>query len=148
MFWSGSGAFIRRDVDTGDAQYFNWQISFSSRRDTSGNRWLDALHLSCSRHPLGLSRAQPTGEVEIRLAVRDGAGEDGTTDRLLRLRVSAQAIDLWIAAAGPAARSKPRSRHRAVSTLHVPPAIEAGVPDDTTLLDGGTFVLDGPAFRT
>ena len=145
MFWSGSGAFIRRHADTGDdAQYFNWQISFSSRRDTSGSRWLDVLHLSCSRHSLGVSHAQPTGEVEIRLAVRDGAGEDGATGRLLRLRVSAQAIDLWIAAAGPAARSKPHSRHRAVSTLHARPAIEAGIPDGTILLDGGTIVLDGP----
>ena len=145
MFWSGSGAFIRRRVDTGDAHYFNWQISFSSHRETSDSRWLDVLHLSCSRHPLGVSNEQRTGEVEIRLALRDGAGEDGAADRLLRLRVSAQTLDLWIAAAGPIARSKPRSRHRAVSTLHARPANEAGVPGGTTLLDGGTIVLDGPA---
>jgi hypothetical protein len=31
-----------------------------------------------------------------------------------------------------------------VPALHARPAIEAGVPDGTILLDGGTIVLDGP----
>lgn len=141
MFWSGSGAFIRRHVDTGGAQYFSWTISFSSRRDASGSRRLDILHLSCSRRPLG-AEARRMGEFEIRLAARDGAGEEMTTDRLLCLRASAQAIDLWIAAAGPVVRSGQGSRRRALLTV-APPAIEAAVLEDARLLDGGTIVLDG-----
>lgn len=113
MFWSGSGAFIRRHVGTGDAQYFSWTISFMSRFDPAGARRLDVLHLSCSRQPLGPSGEWRMGEFEIRLAAREGAGEDGT-QRLLCLRVSARAIDLWIAAAGPAARAGRRFRRRAL----------------------------------
>ncbi|WP_225769769.1 hypothetical protein [Inquilinus sp. Marseille-Q2685] len=137
MFWSGSGAFIRRHVGTGDAQYFSWTISFMSRLDPAGARRLDVLHLSCSRQPLGPSEERRTGGFEIRLAARDGAGEDGA-QRLLCLRLSAQAIDLWIAAAGPAARSGRRLRRRALQ-----PAIDAGVPDGMPLRDGGVIVLDG-----
>ena len=137
MFWSGSGAFIRRHVDTGNAQYFNWAISFTSRRDASDSRWLDILHLSCSRQPLGPSEERQAGEFEIRLAARDGAGEDGT-DHLLRLRASARTIDLWIAAAGPMARSR-----RRIPVAAARPAIEDGLP--AILIDGGTIVLDGAA---
>ncbi|WP_395675452.1 hypothetical protein [Inquilinus sp.] len=118
MFWSGSGAFIRRPVDTGDAQYVDWRISFSSRRDASGRRRLDLFHLSCARQSLGIPDQQRSEGFEIRLAVRDPAGEDGTTDRLFCLRASARAIDLWIGTAGP---------------------------DNPPLLDGGTIVLDGSA---
>jgi hypothetical protein len=137
MFWSGSGAFIRRHVETANAQYVNWAISFTSRRDASGSRWLDVLHLSCSRQPLGPSEERQAGEFEIRLAARDGAGEDGT-DHLLRLRASARAIDLWIAAAGPVARPR-----RWIPLPTVRPAIDDGVP--AVLIDGGTIVLDGAA---
>ncbi|WP_342241738.1 hypothetical protein [Inquilinus sp. OTU3971] len=143
MFWSGSGAFIRRHIDTGDAQYFNWSISFTSRRDVSGTRRLDVLHLSCSRQPLGPSEERQAGEFEIRLATRDGAGEDGT-DHLLGLRASARGIDLWIAATGPVVRSPRRPRRQA----HLPavwPTIEPGPPDGPVLIDGGTIVLDGAA---
>jgi hypothetical protein len=136
MFWSGSGAFIRRHAHSGDAQYFNWSISFTSRRDASGSRRLDVLHLSCSRQPLGPSEERRMGEVEIGLAGRDGAGED-STDRLLCLRASPQAIDLWIAAAGPVARP------RRTLLPAVWPAIEPGLPDGPVLIDGGTIVLDG-----
>lgn len=118
MFWSGSGAFIRRHVDAGDAQYVDWRVSLSSRRDASGRRRLDLFHLSCSRQSLGIPDQRRSEGFEIRLAVRDPAGEDGTTDRLLCLRASARAIDLWIAAAGP---------------------------DSPPLLDGGTIILDGSA---
>lgn len=118
MFWSGSGAFIRRPVDTGDAQYVDWRISFLSRRDASGRRRLDLFHLSCSRQSLGIPDTPLAKGFEIQFAVRDPAGEDGTTDRLLCLRASARAIDLWIATAGP---------------------------DSPPLLDGGTIVLDGCA---
>ncbi|MGK9169279.1 hypothetical protein KXR53_23395 [Inquilinus limosus] len=126
MFWSGS-------------------ISFSSHRYESGARWLDIFHLSCSRHTLGVSDKRWTGEFEIRFAVRNAAGEDMTTDRRLCLRVSAQAVELWIAAAGPMIRSKPKVRRRVLLTAHARPAIEAGVPDGPPLLDGGTIVLDGLA---
>ena len=143
MFWSGSGAFIRRHVETGDAQYFNWRISFTSRREASGSRRLDVFHLSCSRQPLGASEERRTGELEVRLAARDGAGEDRTTDHLLCLRASARAIDLWIAAAGPVIRSGRRFRRQALPPA-TRPAIEAGTLDGTPLLDGGTIVLDGP----
>lgn len=139
MFWSGSGAFIRRHAETGDALYFSWTISFTSRRDVSGARRLDVLHLSCSRQSLGPSEERQAGEFEIRLAARDGAGKD-STDHLLRLRASAQAIDLWIAAAGPVIRSRRRALLPAAR-----PAIEAGTLDGTPLLDGGTIVLEGPA---
>ncbi|KGM35496.1 hypothetical protein [Inquilinus limosus] len=118
MFWSGSGAFIRRHVATGDAQYFDWRVSVSSRRDASGRRRLDLLHLSCARHPLGPSDETPMAGFEISVTVRDRGGADGATDRLLCLRASARAIDLWIAAAGPE---------------HAP------------LPDGGTIILDGTA---
>lgn len=118
MFWSGSGAFIRRPVDTGDAHDVDWRISVSSRRDASGRRRLDLFHLSCSRQSLGIPDQQRSEGFEIRLAVRDPAGGDGATDRLLCLRASARAIDLWIATAGP---------------------------DSPPLLDGGTIVLDGCA---
>lgn len=143
MFWSGSGAFIRRHIETGDAQYFNWQISFSSRRDKSGSRWLDVFHLSCARHPLGVSNEPQEGEFEIGLAVRDSAGEDGATDRLLRLRVSGQGIELWLAAAGPTVRSRRRVRRQALVPV-ARPAIATGIPDGMPLLDGGLIVLDGP----
>ncbi|MGO1074615.1 hypothetical protein [Inquilinus sp. CA228] len=136
MFWSGSGAFIRRHVETGNAQYFSWTISFTSRRDASGSRRLDVLHLSCSRQPLGPSEERQAGEVEIRLAARDGAGKDGT-DHFLRLHASARGIDLWIAAAGPVARSRRRI------PLPARPAIEDGLT--AVLIDGGTIVLDGAA---
>lgn len=135
MFWSGSGAFIRRHAETGNAQYFSWTVSFASR--ASANRWLDVLHLSCSRQSLGPSEERQAGEFEIRLAARDGAGKDGT-DHLLRLRASARAIDLWIAAAGPAARSRRRT-----PLPEARPAIEDGLP--AVLIDGGTIVLDGAA---
>lgn len=118
MFWSGSGAFIRRHVETGDAHYVDWRISVSSRPDASGRRRLDLFHLSCSRHPLGVPDQRRSEGFEIRLALRDPAGEDRTTDRLLCLRASARAIDLWIAAAGP---------------------------NNPPLLDGGTIVIDGSA---
>jgi hypothetical protein len=137
MFWSGSGAFIRRHAETGNAQYFSWTVSFASRRDASGSRWLDVLHLSCSRQSLGPSEERQAGEFEIRLAARDGAGEDGT-DHLLRLRASARAFDLWIAAAGLV----PRSRHR-IPVPKARPAVEDGLP--AVLIDGGTIVLDGAA---
>ncbi|WP_343712192.1 hypothetical protein [Inquilinus sp.] len=118
MFWSGSGAFIRRQAETGDAQYFDWRLSVSSNPDASGRRRLDLLHLSCARHPLGAAEEMPAAGFEIRLALRDRAGMDGMTDRLLCLRASARAVDLWIAAAGP---------------------------EPTPLADGGTIVLDGTA---
>lgn len=137
MFWSGSGAFIRRYAGTGDAQYFSWAISFMSRLDPAGARWLDVLHLSFSRQPLGPSGEWRKGEFEIRLAAREGAGEE-SMQRLLCLRVSAQAIDLWVAAAGPAARPRRRFRRWALQ-----PAIDAGVPDGMPLRDGGVIVLDG-----
>lgn len=138
MFWSGSGAFIRRQIDTGNAQYFSWTMSFSSRRDPSGRRRLDVLHLSCSRQPLGAPEEPRVGEVELRLAARDGAGAMAT-DRLFCLRASARGIDLWIAAAGPAALSRRRAALPAAR-----PVIEAVATDDAPLLDGGLIVLDGP----
>ncbi|MGO4125678.1 hypothetical protein AB4Z01_14840 [Inquilinus sp. YAF38] len=142
MFWSGSGAFIRRHAETGNAQYFSWTVSFASRRDASGSRWLDVLHLSCSRQSLGPSEERQAGEFEIRLTARDGVGDDGT-DHLLRLRASAWAIDLWIAAAGPVAGSGRRSRRQDLLPA-ARPAIEDDALDGTPLPDGGTFVLDGP----
>lgn len=142
MFWSGSGAFIRRHRETGNAQYFSWTISFTSRLDRAGARWLDVLHLSCSRQPLGPSEEPRTGEFETRLAARDGTGGD-SAHRFLCLRVSAQAIDLWIAAAGPMVRSGRRSRRQAVLPM-ARPEIEIVIPDGMPLLDGGVIVLDRP----
>lgn len=140
MFWSGSGAFIRRHAETGDAHYFSWTVSFASR--ASGNRWLDVLHLSCSRQPLGPPEEPRTGEIELRLAAPNSPGGDGT-DRLLCFRASARAIDLWIAAAGPVPRSGRRVRHQDLPPA-ARPAIEDGAVDGMPLPDGGTFVLDGP----
>jgi hypothetical protein len=143
MFWSGSGAFIRRHVETGEAQYLDWKMSFLSHRDGSGNRWLDVFHLSCSRHPLDGSADRQTGEVEIQLTARDIADGGMTTNRRLCLRISERSIELWIAAAGSVATSKPRSRRRALPQLRDQAAIEIDLLDGTPLRDGGTITLDG-----
>lgn len=138
MFWNRSGAFIRRHVETGETQYVDWEVSLSSRLDETGRRRLDILHLACSRHPLGMP-ATDEADTESRIAVRATAGRGRTaTDRLLCLRMSAQAVELWIATAGPVARSRPGSRRLA----H--PIFEALPAEDAILVDGGTIVLDGP----
>ena len=138
MFWNRSGAFIRRHVETGETQYVDWEASLSSHLDETGRRRLDILHLACSRHPLGAPAADET-DAEFRIAVRATAGRGRTaTDRLLCLRISTQAVELWIAAATPVAGSRPGFR-RLVQPIFA--ALPAG---DAMLVDGGTIVLDGP----
>jgi hypothetical protein len=138
MFWTRSGAFIRRRIETGETRYVDWGVSLSSRLDEAGRR-LDTLHLACSRHPLDAPDAGETGDAEIRFAVSAKAGRGrATTDRLLCLRISAQAVELWIAVARPAARSRPRLQRPAQ------PALEAPRAGNAILVDGGTIVLDGP----
>ena len=137
MFWTRSGAFIRRRIETGETRYVDWTVSLSSRLDEAGRRRLDTLHLACSRHPLDAPDAGETGDAELRLAVRAKAGRGrATTDRLLCLRISAQAVELWIAVAGPAARSRPLRL--------VQPVLKAPRAGNAILVDGGTIVLDGP----
>jgi hypothetical protein len=139
MFWNKSGAFIQRRIGTGETQYVDWEVSLSSRLDEAGHRRLDTLHLACSRHPLGAPDAGRTDDADLRFAVRAKAGRGRTTtDRLLCLRISAQAVELWIAVAGPVARSGPGPRRLEQ------PALEAPRPEDAILVDGGTIVLDGP----
>jgi len=142
MFWSRSGAFIRRHVETGDAQYFSWEVSVSSRPDGTGRRWWDVFHLTCSRSPLGAPDERPAEDFELRSAFGEFDGSGGATGRLLRLRVSAQTLDLWIATSAPVVHA--RAGRRAVSTPGARPAIETGLADGAPLLDGGTIVLDGP----
>jgi len=143
MFWSRSGAFMRRSSQSGEAEYVEWTAAAASRLYEAGRRRLDILHLACARHPLGVPDAGGVDSAELRLAVRVSAGRgEAATRHLLCLRISARALELWIAAAGPAARPTSRSPRRAFPVLDAAPG---DLPDGPALVEGGTIVLDSPA---
>jgi hypothetical protein len=120
MFWSGSGAFMRRHADSGEVRSFDWRLSVGSRLDPTGRRRLGVIHLSCSRQPADMPDEREDRAFEIRLGTREAAGGGLTEDSLLCLRVSDRAFDLWIAAAGPRREDPPMP------------------------IDGGAVLLDGP----